>query len=164
MRMLVPAAVFLASASIVLAQAEAPLPVRKVVIYKNGVGYFQHRGQPRAGGAVAIELPSSQLDDVLKSLTVIDLGEGGQVAGVSYTTLAPLDRRLDEIALDLTSAEGLAHFLNQIKGARVEVPTGGGIVSGKLMGAEVKRREVGSNGTVETTEGLVFTCHGRVRD
>ncbi len=163
MRALVHAAVFLASVSTALAQAEAPLPVRKVVLYKNGVGYFEHRGQTRAGGAVAIELPSSQLDDVLKSLTVIDLGEGGQVAGVSYTTLAPLERRLDEIALDLTSAEGLAHFLNQIKGARVEVQTGGGVVSGKVMGAEVKRRQVGSNGTVETTETLVFTAQGQVR-
>ena len=163
MRMLIHAVVFLAATPALFAQAEAPLPVRKIVLYKNGVGYFEHRGQTRAEGAVAIELPSSQLDDVLKSLTVIDLGEGGQVAGVSYTTLAPLDRRLDEIALDLTSAEGLAHFLNQIKGARVEVPTGGGIVSGKLMGAEVKRREVGSNGTVETTEALVFTAQGQVR-
>jgi hypothetical protein len=163
MRTLVHAAVFLASVPALFAQAEAPLPVRKVVLYKNGVGYFEHRGQTRAQGAVAIELPSSQLDDVLKSLTVIDLGEGGQVAGVSYTTLAPLERRLDEIALDLISAEGLAHFLNQIKGARVEVQTGGGVVSGKLMGAEVKRREVGSSGTVQTTEALVFTAQNQVR-
>jgi len=163
MRTLVHAALFLASVSNVFAQAEAPLPVRKIVLYKNGVGYFEHRGQTRGTGAVAIELPSSQLDDVLKSLTVIDLGGGGQVAGVSYTTLAPLDRRLDEIAIDLMSAEGLAHFLNQIKGARVEIQTGGGAVSGKLMGAEVKRREVGSNGTVETTEALVFTAQGQVR-
>jgi len=163
MRALVHAAVFVASVSSVFSQAEAPLPVRKVVLYKNGVGYFEHRGQTRAEGAVAIELPSSQLDDVLKSLTVIDLGEGGQVAGVSYTTLAPLDRRLDEIALDLASTEGLAHFLNQIKGARVEVQSGGGVVTGKLMGAEVKKREVGSSGTVETTEALVFTGQNQVR-
>ncbi len=154
---------FLLFASSLYAQAEAPLPVRKVVLYKNGVGYFEHRGQTRGEGAVAIELPSSQLDDVLKSLTVIDLGEGGQVAGVSYTTLAPLDRRLDEIALDLTSAEGLANFLNQIKGARVEVQSSGGVVSGKLMGAQVKRRELGSNGTIEMTEALVFTAQGQVR-
>jgi hypothetical protein len=163
MRRLVLVALSLASAPALFAQAEAPLPVRKVVLYKNGIGYFEHRGEARGQGAVAIELPSSQLDDVLKSLTVIDLGDGGQVAGVSYTTLAPLDRRLDEIALDLTSAVGLAHFLNQIKGARVEIQTGAGAVSGKLMGAEVKRREVGANGTVETTEALVFTPEAQVR-
>jgi hypothetical protein len=85
------------------------------------------------------------------------------VAGVSYTTLAPLDRRLDEIALDLTSAAGLADFLNQIKGARVEVQSGGGVVSGQLMGAQVKRRELGSNGTIELTEALIFTAQGQVR-
>jgi hypothetical protein len=163
MRTLVHVVVLIGSASIALAQAEAPLPVRRVVLYKNGVGYFEHRGQSRGGGGVAIELPSSQLDDVLKSLTVIDLGDGGQVGGVSYTTLAPLDRRLEEIPLDLTSPGGLAQFLNQIKGARVEVQSGGGVVSGKLMGAEVKRREVGSNGTVETTEALVFTAQGQAR-
>jgi Carboxypeptidase regulatory-like domain len=163
MRLLISIALLLVSAPALWAQAEAPLPVRKVVLYKNGVGYFEHRGQTRAAGPVAIELPSSQLDDVLKSLTVIDLGGGGQVAGVSYTTLAPLDRRLDEIAIDLTSTEGLAHFLNQIKGARIEVQTGGGVVSGKLMGADVKTREVGSNGTVQTTEALVFTAQGQVR-
>ncbi len=163
MRTLVHTAIILATASLALAQAEAPLPVKRVVLYKNGVGYFEHRGESRGEGGVAIELPSAQLDDVLKSLTVIDLGDGGQVGGVSYTTLAPLDRRLEEIPLDLSSPGGLARFLNQIKGARVEVQSGGGVVSGKLMGAEVKRREVGSNGTVETTEALVFTAQGQVR-
>jgi hypothetical protein len=161
MRTFARLALFLASASPLSAQTEAPLPVKKVVLYKNGVGYFEHRGEAR--GAVGVELPSSVLDDVLKSLTVIDLGGGGQVAGVSFTTLAPLDRRLDEIPLDLTSASGIGHFLNQVKGARVEVQTASGVVSGKLMGAEMKRRETGSGGTIEVTEVLVFTAQGQVR-
>jgi hypothetical protein len=160
---LLHAAVFSVSVSAAFAQAEAPLPVKKVVLYKNGVGYFEHRGQTEASGSVAIELPSSQLDDVLKSLTVIDLGRGGQIAGVSYTTLAPLERRLGEIPLDLTSAGGLAQFLNQVQGARVEIQTSAGAVSGKLMGAEVKRRTVGNDQTVETTEALVFTAAGQLR-
>jgi hypothetical protein len=163
MRVPLQAAILLASVSAVLAQTEAPLPVKKVVLYKNGVGYFEHRGQTEASGSVAIELPSSQLDDVLKSLTVIDLGRGGQVSGVSYTTLAPIERRLGEIPIDLTSAGGLAQFVNQIRGARVEIQTAAGAVSGKLMGAEVKRRIVEDDQTVETTEALVFTAQGQVR-
>ena len=59
------------------------LPVKKVVLFKNGLGYFEHDGRVTGNQSVEIVLPSSQLDDVLKSLTVIDRGRG-QIAGVTY--------------------------------------------------------------------------------
>src|SRR5437762_12773070 len=95
------------------AQENVPVPVRKVVLYKNGVGYFEHLGSVKGQQTVEIALPSSQLNDVLKSLTVIDLGRG-QVSGVTYDSTAPLDRRLGELPINLGSAEGLVGFLNQI--------------------------------------------------
>jgi len=48
------------------------LPVRKVVLYKNGVGYFEHAGTVSGNQRVAIDFTSSQLNDVLQSLTVLD--------------------------------------------------------------------------------------------
>src|SRR5437762_6902739 len=84
------------------AQETVPVPVRKVVLYKNGMGYFEHLGTVKGQQSVEIVLPSSQLNDVLKSLTVIDLGKG-QVAGVTYDSTAPLDRRLSELPIDRKS-------------------------------------------------------------
>src|SRR5450631_3521648 len=52
------------------------LPVRKVVLYKNGVGYFEHAGTVNGNQRVAIDFTSSQLNDVLQSLTVLDQGGG----------------------------------------------------------------------------------------
>ena len=52
------------------------LPVRRVVLYKTGVGYFEHLGNVRNRQDVAIRFTSAQLNDVLKSLTTIDMGEG----------------------------------------------------------------------------------------
>ena len=43
------------------------LPVRKVVLYKNGLGFFEHTGKVTGNQTVEIVLPSRQLDDVLKS-------------------------------------------------------------------------------------------------
>ena len=103
------------------------------------MGYFEHLGTVKGQQSVEIVLPSSQLNDVLKSLTVIDLGKG-QVAGVTYDSTAPLDRRLSELPIDLNSAQGLVGFLNQIRGAGVEIRMPAGPVSGKLMSAEVKTR------------------------
>src|SRR5271169_5337331 len=61
----------------------AKLPVRRVVLYKNGVGYFEHLGRVRGSQDVHIDFTSAQLNDVLKSLTVLDLGDG-RVSGISY--------------------------------------------------------------------------------
>ena len=59
----------------------AELPVRRVVLYKNGVGYFEHSGRVSGNQAVTIDFTSSQLDDALQSLTALDLG-GGRITGV----------------------------------------------------------------------------------
>src|SRR5438105_8509969 len=63
----------------------ARLPVRKVVLYKNGIGYFEHAGRVRGSQDVTVEFTTSQLNDVLQSLTVLDLGDG-RINGVSYNS------------------------------------------------------------------------------
>jgi hypothetical protein len=80
------------------APVSATLPVRRVVLYKNGVGYFEHVGQVRGNDTISVDFSSSQLDDVLNSLTVIDLGNG-RVDGISYNSDAPLGERLGSLRL-----------------------------------------------------------------
>src|SRR5437868_8210343 len=95
------AAVLLALAIAVSAQtrplvtdtAADHLPIKRVVLYKNGVGYFEHVGRVRGTQDVNIDFTTSQLDDVLKSLTIVDYGDG-RVTGVRYNSTAPLDQRL----------------------------------------------------------------------
>src|SRR5271169_5605767 len=70
-------------------ESAAKLPVRRVVLYKNGVGYFEHLGRVRGSQNVHIDFTSAQLNDVLKSLTVLDLA-GGRITGVDYNSEAPL--------------------------------------------------------------------------
>ena len=152
----------LLSPSAAAAQATVPLPVRKVVLYKNGMGYFEHLGEVRGAQSVEIALPSSQLNDVLKSLTVIDLG-GGQVSGVTYDSAAPLERQLAELPINLGTAQDLVSFLNQIRGAAIEIRAPGGPVSGRLMGAELRTRSSGPGATVQVAELAVFTPAGEVR-
>ncbi|MFQ5724534.1 MAG: hypothetical protein ACE5G6_08565, partial [Terriglobia bacterium] len=138
-----------------------PLPVRKVVLFKNGMGYFEHLGEVRGAQVVEIVLPSSQLNDVLKSLTVIDLGRG-QIAGVTYDSAAPLARRLAELPIDLRSVRGLVDFLNAIRGTEVEIRAPGGTIAGRLMGAELRTRAHNQT-TTQVVEVSVFTPGGEVR-
>jgi hypothetical protein len=74
------------------------LPVKRVVLYKNGVGYFEHVGHVHDNQDVTIPFTSGQLNDVLKSLTVLDLN-GGRITGVAYGSSAPVDRQIGDLRL-----------------------------------------------------------------
>ena len=43
------------------------LPVKRVVLYKNGVGYFEHLGPVHDKQDVSISFTSGQLNDVLNA-------------------------------------------------------------------------------------------------
>src|SRR6266481_2823575 len=142
----------------------AKLPVRRVVLYKNGVGYFEHLGRVRGIQDVHVDFTSAQLNDVLKSLTVLDLS-GGRITGVDYNSEAPLARRLATLRLSLGERPTMAEFLGALRGARLEVRSGNGPqLAGKLLSVERKTRTgAGPGWTVETDEISLITDGGEVR-
>jgi hypothetical protein len=144
--------------------ATARLPVRRVVLYKNGIGYFEHLGRVRGSQDVHVDFTSAQLNDVLKSLTVLDLS-GGRITGVDYNSEAPLARRLATLRLSLGERPTMAEFLGALRGARLEVRSGNGPqLSGKLLSVERKTRTgAGPGWTVETDEISLITDSGEVR-
>jgi hypothetical protein len=140
------------------------LPIRRVVLYKNGVGYFEHLGHVRGSESVHIDFTSAQLNDVLKSLTVLDLS-GGRITGVEYNSEAPLARRLATLRLSLGERPTIAEFLGSLRGARLEVRSGNGApLTGRLLSVERKTRTgAGPGWTVETDEISLITDGGEVR-
>jgi hypothetical protein len=122
------------------------LPVRHVALYKNGVGYFEHDGRVRGNQAVTIAFTTAQLNDVLKSLTAIDLN-GGRIADVSYNSTAPLEQRLSTLQIPIGEKTTTAEFLDALRGAQVEVRNGGIATSGRLLSVETN-----TSGTEEVDE------------
>lgn len=117
----------------------ARLPVTRVILYKNGVGYFEHSGHVRGSQDVNVEFTTAQLNDVLKSLTVLDLGKG-RITGVSYNSTAPLEKRLGSLHLPVGDNPTTAQFLDALRGARVEVRNGSSTATGRLL--SIEEREV----------------------
>ena len=111
------------------------LPVKRVVLYKNGVGFFEHLGRVRGTQQVSIDFTSGQLNDVLKSLTTVDLGNG-KVTGVSFNTDDPANRKLGTLSLPLDEDTSALAFLGALRGARVEVQAGAGPVTGRVLAVE----------------------------
>jgi hypothetical protein len=125
----------LAWLAIAAAAVAAELPVRQVILYKHGVGYFERAGEVGAGQTARLDFKASEMNDVLKSLTIND--SSGQVVAVRYDSSEPLARRLAEYPFTLVEIGSLAAFLDQLKGARIELKFGPETVAGALVGARV---------------------------
>ncbi len=137
------------------------LPVKRVVLYKNGVGYFEHVGTVKDNQSVSITFTTGQLDDVLKSLTVLDQG-GGRITGVTYGSSAPLDRQLADLRLNTGEKATLTEFLSALRGARIEIKTGAATLTGRLLSVERKTR-TGGGSTVEVDYLSLITDSGDVK-
>ena len=144
------------------ADPAARLPVTRVILYKNGVGYFEHAGQVRGSQDVNVDFTTAQLNDVLKSLTVLDLGKG-RITGVSYNSAAPLERRLGSLHLPVGENPTTAQFLDALRGARLEVRNGSESAVGRLL--SVEDRDVPGKGDqkITLTQISVVSDGGDVR-
>src|ERR1700743_1396112 len=111
------------------------LPVTRVALYKNGVRFFDHTGPYTGDSAVTIDFTSGQLNDVLQSLTAIDLN-GGRISGAGYNSTTPLDQQLKNLPIALGAEETALVFSSAIRGARVEVHSGSVAITGRLLSVE----------------------------
>jgi hypothetical protein len=145
------------------APTQSRLPVRKVVLYKNGVGYFEHSGRVRGNQDVTVDFTTAQLNDVLQSLTVLDLGKG-HINGVSYNSTAPLDQRLRALRLPLSEKPSQAEFLDAIRGARVEIRSGAAVAAGRLLSVEEHERKQKDETVTSVTYISLMTDAGEIKN
>jgi hypothetical protein len=151
------------TAAAVEADSGSRLPVKRVVLYKNGVGYFEHSARVHGNQDLAIDFTTGQLNDVLKSLTAVDLGDG-KISAVRYNSIAPLDERLKALRLPFGEQVTQAEFLTALRGARVEVRSGSENAAGRLLSVEKEKRFNEKGESYDVTEFSVITDGGDMRN
>lgn len=133
------------------------LPIRRVILYSNGVAYIERRGFVTGNAEIDLSFKQSQVDDVLKSMVVLDLGQG-KIGAVSYNSSAPVSARMSEIPFSVNPVTpeggGIAGVLSQLQGAKVAVSTAKGIVTGSVL--TVERKTVRGEKETSTTNVLVI--------
>jgi hypothetical protein len=155
----------LLSMAVVSAQQPAPsdatvLGVSRVVLYKTGIGYFEHLATVTGNQSLAVQFTGDQLDDVLKSLTAVDLGDG-RVTGISYDSPTPTERRLQALRVPLAQNASTRQVLDALRGARVEVRRAEVVVTGRLLNVERRVRQAEQQ-VVEQDEVSVVTDAGEI--
>jgi hypothetical protein len=136
-----------------LSTTDDRLRLEGVVLYRNGVGYFERSGEVD-GDTMTIRVRKDQVNDLLKSLTIVDRREG-QALSVSM----PLDPQSWANAALATLAPGqgsLAEVLDALRGTDVVLST----VEGRIRGRIVMVEEI-VNEPDPTTRERMFQSAGR---
>jgi hypothetical protein len=138
------------------------LPIRRVVLYKHGVGYFERDAAIEGDQSLILSFKQREVSDVLKSLTVLDL-DGGTVSAVSYDSTTPIEQLLAEIALSIPDSGSLVGLLSQLKGARASIkPTGSATIEGSILGIDTVETRTDA-GTIKQIRLSLLTDSADIR-
>lgn len=117
------------------------LPIKAVILFKHGVGYFEREGVVHGDAAINLYFRTTEMNDVLKSLTVLDLA-GGSIASMSYESTLSLEDQLKDLAIRLPNKNTLTALLSQIQGAQIAVDIGQKTIQGLVTGIETVQRQI----------------------
>ena len=115
------------------------LPVKNVTLFTSGVAYTERAGTVDGDAAIPLTFRTAQINDILKSLVLID--RGGKVQPATYGSRDPIGRSLQAFAVDVTQNSTRDSILGSLRGAHVSVSqTGKPTLEGQILGIE--RRDI----------------------
>ena len=138
------------------------LPIQKILLYKHGVAYFERSGPVAGQTEITLEFKASEMNDVLKSLTLIDRA-GGKVGGVSYEASDPVTKQLEDFSFKVPAEASLGQVLDQFKGARLLLRTPAGEVRGSILGVRRTVRAVSDRAATEVEIASLLLDNGELR-
>ncbi|MBW1869718.1 MAG: hypothetical protein JRI73_10620 [Deltaproteobacteria bacterium] len=124
--------------------AGSRINLKKVALFKSGVGYFELRASVEAGKGIELHFKREQMNDLLKSLTILDLsgGQVGHATSVVYDSTKTAKQQLSDYAFDLRKGDGLPQVLKQLQGSKIELIIGshaeGVAITGTIVGVETR--------------------------
>src|SRR5437763_537944 len=126
----------------------AELPIKHVILYKHGIGFFEREGTVASGEEARLDFKTSDMNDILKSLIVNDLS-GKRVLAIRYDSNENLQQRLSGFPFTIGNEQPISAFLDRLKGAKVELniadhPVFGTILSARAIqaGTDADRKTV----------------------
>lgn len=151
MRFLIAVVVLLQVGLAVSRAAEPPQP-RRVILSTGGVGYFEYEASVDGDAQVTLDVPLGQIDDLLKSLVVLD--PAGTVASVTLPGLDDTNQAFGGTPFAPQALNSPIAYLNALRGTEVTVQ-GSNPMTGRILRAETVRQTTGTQSQPRTIVTLL---------
>jgi hypothetical protein len=158
---LISSATLNAGESANLTKVEPP-QVKRVVLYKHGMGYIERQGKVSDDVTLSMFFRNDQMKDLLTSFFALDLG-GGKITSVQYETEEPLSKRLQDILINVPEQAALSQFLVQLKGASISAKVSNETIDGRVLGVEPINEIINGQAVKSGYRLVLLTDLGAVR-
>ncbi len=112
------------------------LPIKKIVFYKHGVGFFERAGEISGKKSLKLSFKKKDMNDILKSLIVFDRHPAGKVVTISYDTQEDVEQIIREKSINLDSSASLTGLLRVLRGYDVTLKIRGENIRGTVVGID----------------------------
>lgn len=129
--------------------ANQTLPIKRIVLYRSGVGAFERRGLIDGRAEIPLRFNTDQVNDILKSMFVLD--KGGTVESIRYGSKDPLTKRLASFGINISDNPNAGEILQRLRGTPVKIILSDAQATGTIMNVESRPtvyQGSGQNGTV----------------
>ena len=110
------------------------LPITKIVFYKHGVGFFERKGIISGEKHLKLSFKKKDMNDILKSLIVLDRDPAGKVVSVSYDTQEDVEQIIREKSINLSKWNKFIDLLTALTGYEITVHIKGEKITGTVIG------------------------------
>jgi hypothetical protein len=117
---------------------EDALPITRLTLYRSGVAAFERRGTITGQANFSLSFDSKQLNDILKSLQLLDL-DGGRIDSVTYASKDPLAKRLEAFGVPIGDSPSLPALLGRLRGSALAIAIPGERIEGTILSVETRR-------------------------
>ncbi len=121
------------------------LRVTQVVMFKHGVAFYGLQGIVKDKDELKLTFKLGELDDILKSISVIDESDKGYISAISYDATEDEAKLFESISIQVSGNQSFTSTLAQLKGADIELEVGSQKVEGIIVGLEVKLERLGQS-------------------
>jgi hypothetical protein len=119
-------------------EAASSLPVKQVTLFTSGVAYTERGGSVEGDTEVGLTFRTAQINDILKSMVLID--QGGKVQPATYASRDPISRSLQAFAVDVSQNLTESDVLGRMRGGRIAISEAGKpTVEGQIVGIEQRQ-------------------------
>jgi hypothetical protein len=123
------------------------LVLKRVLLSSGGVAYFEHEAVVEGDGELALDVRLDQVDDVLKSIIVLD--DAGGVGSIRLPGRSPLKEAFRDLPFDQQALTSPVWLLSSLQGAEIAV-RGGREIEGRLIAVEAEKVTLPDNAGVVT--------------
>ena len=145
---------------------ETELKLKKVVLFKIGIGSFQKVGSIDLSKlkSVKVTFKKSVMNDMLKTFSILRLSGDLMVSGVSYEAKnTNRNKLLEDSTINLPENNSFSALIKQLRGIKVKLDQNGKIIEGKILGTQIVKNAPTGQAIINNELVLISKGNGKIQ-